>query len=191
MKEEQIIESARELFIKYGIKKTSMDEIAKNAGITKKTVYSYFTSKDELILYFIKEELNNMKEIVEEYENKECDFFDNVHEGLCKILKYKKENKLLKAFIQEAENTNLKMLKENLNQLDIQTKQYIKEVIQKASDAGHIIVKNIDIVTFLIYKMYIALLFDWDKENEKLDEKEIADNVLQILRNGLINKKED
>lgn len=191
MKEEQIIESARELFIKYGIKKTSMDEIAKNAGITKKTVYSYFTSKDELILYFIKEELNNMKEIVEEYENKEGDFFDNVHEGLCKILKYKKENKLLKAFIQEAENTNLKMLKENLNQLDIQTKQYIKEVIQKASDAGHIIVKNIDIVTFLIYKMYIALLFDWDKENEKLDEKEIADNVLQILRNGLINKKED
>ena len=191
MKEEQIIESARELFIKYGIKKTSMDEIAKNAGITKKTVNSYFTSKDELILYFIKEELNNMKEIVEEYENKEGDFFDNVHEGLCKILKYKKENKLLKAFIQEAENTNLKMLKENLNQLDIQTKQYIKEVIQKASDAGHIIVKNIDIVTFLIYKMYIALLFDWDKENEKLDEKEIADNVLQILRNGLINKKED
>ena len=41
MKEELIVNSARELFKSYGIKKVSMNEIAKKAGVTKKTVYSY------------------------------------------------------------------------------------------------------------------------------------------------------
>ena len=77
MKEEQIVNSARTLFLKYGIKKVSMDEIAKNAGVTKKTVYSYFGSKADLINFFIKEELNNMKKIVEEYQNKSNNFLEN------------------------------------------------------------------------------------------------------------------
>ncbi len=36
MKEEQIIEAARKLFYQFGFKKVSMDEIAKEANVTKK-----------------------------------------------------------------------------------------------------------------------------------------------------------
>ena len=73
MKEEQIIESARFFFNKYGYKRVSMDEIAKSAGVTKKTVYSYFSSKEELLKYFIKEEIQNMKKIVEDVEAEDED----------------------------------------------------------------------------------------------------------------------
>ena len=65
MKEEQIIEVARELFHKFGFKKVSMDEIAREAGVTKKTIYRYFDSKEALLEYFIQEELQNMKAIIE------------------------------------------------------------------------------------------------------------------------------
>lgn len=187
MKENQIVNSARDLFEKYGIRKTSMDEIAKNAGVTKKTVYSYFSSKNSLVNYFIREELNNMKKIAEEYENKEGDFFENVHTVLCNILNYKKKNILLNIFIKEAEDTDLKVLKENLKMVDSEIKDYINKILKKASISGYIKVKNFEITTFLIYKMYIALIFDWDDEYKKLDDKEIADNILQILRNGLAN----
>ena len=40
MKKENVIESARLLFHKYGFKKVSMDEIAREANVTKKTIYS-------------------------------------------------------------------------------------------------------------------------------------------------------
>ena len=66
MKEEQIIIAAKCLFTKYGFKKVSMDEIASEAGVTKKTVYTYFQSKEELLKYCIKEELGNMKKIIED-----------------------------------------------------------------------------------------------------------------------------
>ena len=189
MKEEQIVNSARELFKKYGIKKVSMDEIAKNAGVTKKTVYSYFASKAELINFFIKEELNNMKKIVEEYEDDNNDFFENVHEGLYKILTYKKNSFFLNIIINDTESFDIKELRNSLKEVDNQIKKFIKEILQKAKDKGHIQVQNIDITTFLIYKMYFALIFEWDEELKKLSDKEIADNILHILRNGIATYK--
>ena len=55
MKNEQIIAAARRLFNRYGFKKVSMDEIAREAGVTKKTIYMYFSSKEELLKYFIQD----------------------------------------------------------------------------------------------------------------------------------------
>ena len=66
MKEQQIIEAARKLFGKYGFKKVTMDEIAREANVTKKTVYTYFSSKEELFKYFIDEELKKV-DFDEEY----------------------------------------------------------------------------------------------------------------------------
>lgn len=188
MKEEQIVNSARTLFLKYGIKKVSMDEIAKNAGVTKKTVYSYFGSKADLINFFIKEELNNMKKIVEEYQNKSNNFLENVHQGLYKMLTYKEESFFINLLIKEQDSFNVKILKDSLKNVDGEIKNFIKQILLQAKDDGYIEVKNIDITTFLIYKMYIALMFEWDEEFKKLNDKEIADNILHILKNGIITK---
>ncbi|GJL64853.1 MAG: TetR family transcriptional regulator [Nitrospirales bacterium] len=49
-KKEQLLETALELFAKNGIHATGVDSIAEQSGVTKRTLYAYFGSKDELIL---------------------------------------------------------------------------------------------------------------------------------------------
>ena len=49
-KREQVIEIATKLFYQYGFTATGVDKITMESGVTKKTIYSYFKSKDELIL---------------------------------------------------------------------------------------------------------------------------------------------
>ena len=44
-------------------------------------------------------------------------------------------------------------------------------------------------MAFLIYKMYIALMIEWNDSYKKLNEEEIADNILQVLRNGIERKE--
>jgi len=44
----QILEAARELFLKDGFSVTSMDAVAKRANVSKATVYAHFSSKEEL-----------------------------------------------------------------------------------------------------------------------------------------------
>ena len=49
----EILEAARGLYQRYGYKKTTMDEIAKAAGITKPTVYSYFNGKKDILIALV------------------------------------------------------------------------------------------------------------------------------------------
>jgi AcrR family transcriptional regulator len=53
-KSERIIEEALRLFMKYGIRNITMDELAKHLGISKRTIYERFKDKDSLLLLCIK-----------------------------------------------------------------------------------------------------------------------------------------
>jgi AcrR family transcriptional regulator len=44
-----ILLKARELYMKYGIKSITMDDVARELGISKKTLYQYITDKDDLV----------------------------------------------------------------------------------------------------------------------------------------------
>ena len=185
MKEEQIIEAARTLFHKFGFKKVSMDEIANTAGVTKKTIYMYFPSKEELLKYFIREELKNMKNIVEEVENKNLSFFETVNEGIYKLLIYKKEKDFLNIIAKEAEWLKNPIVIQNLHLIDDEIQNYIKKKLEEAKEKGYIYYEDLEVTSFLIYKMYMALIFEWDEKNKKLDYKMIAQTITKVLKNGL------
>jgi AcrR family transcriptional regulator len=47
--ENQILTKTRELFFKYGVKSITMDDIANNLGMSKKTIYAAFPDKKALL----------------------------------------------------------------------------------------------------------------------------------------------
>lgn len=49
-KKEQLIQTAVKLFSKNGFHATGVDTIAAESGVTKRTLYAHFRSKDELVL---------------------------------------------------------------------------------------------------------------------------------------------
>lgn len=47
--QEKILKTSLALFFKYGIKHVTMDDIAKELGMSKKTIYKFYKEKDDLI----------------------------------------------------------------------------------------------------------------------------------------------
>jgi AcrR family transcriptional regulator len=47
--EEKIIVSSKSLFMRYGIKSITMDDVARELAISKKTLYQYFSDKNDLV----------------------------------------------------------------------------------------------------------------------------------------------
>lgn len=47
--EEKILETSADLFLNYGFKSITMDDIANRIGISKKTIYQHYKNKSELI----------------------------------------------------------------------------------------------------------------------------------------------
>lgn len=189
MKKEQIIQSARKLFTKYGFKKVSMNEIAEDAGVTKKTIYSYFIDKEDLLKYFLLEEIQKMKEIAQTIEEKKLGYVETIHQTLYELLKMKKQDKFLIEMSHEAELTNSNVVKDCLKLLDTSIREYIENKLNFAVEHDYINIENVQITAFLIYKLYIALMFEWDEEANPLNEKEISDNIIKVMKNGILKTK--
>ncbi len=63
---EQIIEVGKELFKRYGFKKTSMNDIANGVHKSKSSIYHYFRSKEEIFIAIAEDELLDLKKALYE-----------------------------------------------------------------------------------------------------------------------------
>ncbi len=55
---DRILQGGEELFLKAGIKSVTMDDIAKQVGMSKKTIYQFFKDKNELVIALVKKKLD-------------------------------------------------------------------------------------------------------------------------------------
>src|SRR5690606_24505968 len=61
----RILEAAIALFVAHGYRKTNIDEIARQAGIAKGTVYLYFATKADILLTAIAREKQRLFALVD------------------------------------------------------------------------------------------------------------------------------
>ncbi|QIR15938.1 TetR/AcrR family transcriptional regulator [Shewanella aestuarii] len=54
-KREAIVEAAKCMFNKLGVAATSMDKLAEEAKVSKRTVYNHFATKDALVMHLLRE----------------------------------------------------------------------------------------------------------------------------------------
>ncbi len=65
----KILEEAKQLFMRIGIKSVSMDDIAQILRISKKTIYKCFKDKQDLVNRVIEEKINFEKSTLKKYAN--------------------------------------------------------------------------------------------------------------------------
>ena len=52
---EKILAAAEQLFWRYGVKTTTLDDVAKQLAISKKTIYQHFTDKEDLLIQVLRD----------------------------------------------------------------------------------------------------------------------------------------
>ena len=183
-KKELVILKARELFSNYGYRKVSMDEIARSANVTKKTVYSYFKDKDSLFEYFVKEELTNIKNNIEAEKNKSNDVITFVSTCIKNIIDHQKTCLLINnMFLESAESES--KTKKFLNLYEDEIIGYIESLIQDAINHKLIRKCNAHLSAFIIYKTYLNVMFEYNKE---INIDEASKELVELLQYGLLIK---
>jgi TetR/AcrR family transcriptional regulator, cholesterol catabolism regulator len=70
---ERILKTAVDLFWRYGVKSVTMEDIAKELGISKKTIYQHFVDKDAIVEQVIEKELDCEKTDIDRLESEARD----------------------------------------------------------------------------------------------------------------------
>ena len=80
---EVVTDAARKLFGRYGFEKTTIDDIAKEAGIGKGSVYLEFPNKQEILFAIIREFVEERHNQIKEYvENAEAPYLESLEQML-------------------------------------------------------------------------------------------------------------
>lgn len=75
----KILNDAEQLFLRYGVRSVTMDDVARDASMSKKTLYQYFDNKDKLVSEVTLLHLNKEKKEFEEIEKLAQDAIHEIH----------------------------------------------------------------------------------------------------------------
>jgi AcrR family transcriptional regulator len=129
----KILETARDIFSTKGYQELTMDEIAKRLGVSKGALYSYFTSKDEIL----KEIYKNGRQIIQKTLNSasECKSFEEAMENIFEQMteKYNKDIVIyFEILALSSHNNNFKQILKDDYQKDIEaTEDFILKLETK------------------------------------------------------------
>ena len=86
-KRQQILSAAQNLFLREGFSATSMDLVTVEAGVSKQTVYSYFSSKEKLFSEVLKNLVNlqDLEPIISQLEAAPIDTRDDLQKRLTEV----------------------------------------------------------------------------------------------------------
>lgn len=87
-KYDQVLEGAREIFMRDGFEGASVDEIARAAGVSKATLYSYFSDKRLLFTEVARVECNRQADEALEVIGPAAPIEDVLHEAANRIVRF-------------------------------------------------------------------------------------------------------
>lgn len=184
----EILDAALKLFVKKGFNRTSIQDIADAAGITKGGLYHYLKSKEEILFLlherFISEGFSKLKLIEEESLSTE--------EKLVKLLKAHLEiikdfKDDITIFYKEYNNLSPENYKIVLNKRDDYESIFIN-VLEEGRINGVFNVENSRIASFFILGAS-NFMYHWYNPNGEKTLEDLARIYLNIIKNGILTDK--
>lgn len=180
-----ILHAATNSFAMFGYKATTMDQVAKLANVGKGTIYTFFKTKEELFDEIIQTLITDMRNAAESVLQQANSFQENLHQAIFKMLEFRREHQLTIKLFQEEQDMGTPEVHDGVKRLEQTILTFIQEKVENAIKKKVIKPCNPEITAFILLKMYIALIFDWEKNHPALTEDHIASYIEMYILHGL------
>lgn len=102
-------------------------------------------------------------------------FHENVHRALFAILEFRKTHQLTIKIFQENAEIGTMAVQEVIQKMERSILSYIKSKIEDGIKSGAIKPCDPELTAFVMLKLYIALIFDWEKQHPRLIKRQLRD----------------
>ncbi len=184
-KKEIILQIARKLFTRYGLKKTSVDDIATEAKIGKTTIYYYFKSKQEIFKTVVDRELAILKNAISEAISKEDSPQRKLRAFILTRISRTHELVNLHRVTKDAVTELLPDI-EKIRELHFREEMnIIKKILSEGVKKGIFKAKRIGLTSLAMVSVLKGLEYPWVLHGKPLEIEKRVDTVLQILFKGI------
>jgi len=189
---EHLVQAARQVFMRYGFKKTALDDIAREARKGKSTIYYYFKSKDEIFKAVIEAESEIRTKTIDE----EVSAVDDTQQKLktyiyVRMLSLKKVNNYYEAIKNDLLDNLYFVNNLRATHLDSEV-NFVKNLLLEGIEKGIYTIQNPELTARTIVTLLQGFEVPLIKKN--LSDEEIQksiDEMLNILFHGIATKNKE
>ncbi|MBQ2540232.1 MAG: TetR/AcrR family transcriptional regulator [Paludibacteraceae bacterium] len=187
--QKNIIKKAGELFFRLGIRSVSIDDICRELGISKKTFYVYFESKDELIEHLLQANLRHMASKMEHLL---------FNKGLRSVVadftrrnQEKDDVRRVPQLVYDLKKYYPRQFADFQHQSFEQQKRYIYSFLEKGIAEGLVRADlNIELTSVLFAKIYADALRDFEEmEAAGYNVTQLGHVALDVMIRGVLSEE--
>lgn len=183
-----ILKEARELFSRYGFKKTSMDDVAKAVGKGKSTLYYYFPGKTELFGEVVEEEGRQLIKAIRQAINEQSSAEAKLQAYLMARMRLRRDfHTLSKVILEDIVDRygDFLLLREEFERVQV---EFIKEIIVSGIQLGEFKKMSEDDVLFVaswISAAFSGLELPSEMVIDLTKSQESCNRIVKLILGGI------
>ncbi|MCK4642409.1 TetR/AcrR family transcriptional regulator [bacterium] len=185
---EIIINSSREIFARFGFRKTTMDEIAQASHKAKSSIYHYFKSKEEIFQAIVEKESQLLKAELTKAINDEDTPQKKLYAYVIKRMHSLRRLVNFYSAIRDEYLEHYSFIEKLREKHDKEEAKIVKEILNKGIEKGIYSIKDLEITAFAIITALKGLEFSWAVESDVPRIEKNIDDLLEILLYGIVKR---
>ena len=179
---DQVLDAALALFIEFGLRRTTMEDVAGKAGIGRATIYRRFGDKDQLVQAVILRECQQQLALIEQRMRGTESAVDALLEAFVLAVTGAHRHPLLTRLLSSEPDTILPYLTTELPEVTTFSRLYLAAQIGKSQKAGLIAAKPAEQMAELLLRLLQSLVLSPAGVIDPADENSVRGFANLFLR---------
>ncbi|PIV52610.1 MAG: TetR family transcriptional regulator [Elusimicrobia bacterium CG_4_10_14_0_8_um_filter_37_32] len=183
-----LLQVAQGIFARFGLFKTSVDEIAKTARMGKSSIYYYFKSKEDIFKAVLEKELKTLREKIITAIAEAKSPQEKLRIFIITRMKYTKELANIYGALKDEYLRHyafIQKLRANYDHEEINT---VKNILQEGMKGRVFFIKDLELTSFAIGTAIKGLEYDWAIRVGEKELEETIDGLLEVLFYGITKR---
>ena len=156
---QKLVDVARQLFAKNGIANTTMNDIAVASGKGRRTLYTYFSRKEDVYYAVIESELERLSDRLDEVANCKMRPQDKIIELIYTHLSMIKETVVRNGNLRAEFFRNIWMVEKVRKNFDEDEIEILRRIYREGKDACEFDIDNVDLVADITHYQGLGSTF--------------------------------
>lgn len=183
-----LVDVARRLFAQHGKANVTMNDIAVASGRGRRTLYTYFSNKDEVYLAVIENELDLLIERLQEVMSKQLPPDRKLEEYIFMRFEAVKEAIERNGSLRADFFRNIYEVEKARRPIDIKEIRMLREILEQGSKAGVFRIKNAQWTAMMMLYALKGLEAPYLNNSIGSYIKEHRDDIMNVLFSGLLTR---
>jgi len=181
----RILSAATNLFSRFGLEKTTMEDIARAAGKGKSSLYYYFKSKEEVYAEVIRKEIAGLKTTIRKAIEKEDDPYNKFTRFVGTRLNYLNEKADQYTTIKDEYLKHYQFIQNLTADYSDWEMSTIKDIVEYGRDKGLFLVTDSETISRAIFFALKGLEYPWTTNLTQIELEKSVYVLVDILLKGI------